>query len=197
MRARSRGEASREFNADDEIDEFLAEQHLPQLTRDVDLPRELAELRHRLRWLSALATATDAELVQHVTVRLTLLDRLRTEVLDQFVSRYVEAWSAEIGLESRRASELETGETERVLIVNGLLAQRLVAAEVGYHLLRSSAQSSPRLLLVSIDRAGLDLIREYEEKDGAVVLPDGPALQGDAFAKVIVTSESALAGQGK
>jgi ATP-dependent Clp protease ATP-binding subunit ClpA len=181
LKPRSRSVAAREFDADDEIDEFLTDQHLPQLTREVDLPRELAEMRHRLRWLTALVESDGDQLAQQVTVRLTLLDRLRTEVLDPFVARYFEAWSAEVGLESRRASELETTEAERVLIVSGLLAQRFVTAEVGYHLLCSSAGGSPRLLVVSADQSRSDLIREYTEIDGSVTLPNTRSLRDAAW----------------
>ena len=162
---RSRGNVARAFDADDEIEEFLSKGHLPTLTRDVDVPRELPQAVRRLNWLERLAAADESRLAEAVTVRLKLLDRLRMEVLEQFVAAYLSAWSDDIGLESRRVSELEIDETERVLVVNGWLAQELVAAELGYHLLRSSPQSPPRLLLISEGMSADELIREYDEAD--------------------------------
>ncbi|MFM9963220.1 MAG: AAA family ATPase [Planctomycetaceae bacterium] len=161
----SHGSASREFDADDEIAEFLSDGNLPTLTRPVDVPRELMQVTRRLNWLETLATANDGRLTEEVTVRLKLLDRLRVEVLDRFVAGYLAAWSADMGLESRRMPESETGDNERVLLVSGLLAQSFVVAESGYHLLRTTPQSPPRLLLVATDQPATDLIREYDESD--------------------------------
>ena len=163
---RSRGSAARAFDADDEIEEFLSEGHLPTLTRDVDVRRELPQATRRLTWLERLAAADESRLAEEVTVRLKLLDRLRTEVLDRFVAGYLAAWSDDVGLESRRSAALETDETERVLVVSGLLAQEFVAGELGYHLLRSSPQSPPRLLQVSDGLPTVELIRDYDEADG-------------------------------
>ena len=180
---RSRGNAARAFDADDEIEEFLSERHLPTLTRDVDVPRELPQVTRRLTWLESLAVAGESRLAEEVTVRLKLLDRLRTDVLDRFVAGYLAAWSADVGLESRRVPELETSDTERVLLVSGLLAQQFVAAEVGYHLLRTTPQSPPRLLLVATDQPATDLIREYDETDGQLTQLSVELLRDTAFAK--------------
>ncbi|MBC7822167.1 MAG: hypothetical protein IAG10_35225, partial [Planctomycetaceae bacterium] len=181
---KSRGQAAREFDADDEIEEFLSERHLPTLTRDVDVPRELVQTTRRLAWLERLAAADQSQLAEEVTVRLKLLDRLRTDVLDRFVAGYLEAWSADVGLESCRMPELETSDTERVLLVSGLLAQQFVAAEAGYHLLRTTPQSPPRLLLVATDQPASELIREYDETDGELTQLGAELLREAAFANL-------------
>jgi hypothetical protein len=101
--------------------------------------------------LNGVVSSNETDLDQQLIVRLKLLDQSLTRVWNPLAESYCSVWSEELGLEVERRPDLETGDTERVHAVQGLLARMLVASELGYHVLRTVPQSPPRLLCVEID----------------------------------------------
>jgi hypothetical protein len=135
--------------ADDEIDDFL-ETRFDGPSRDVDLTQEPQALLARCRWVVAVAEAESGDLDQTVCVCIRSPDPTASAGVTKLVERFRETWTDELALETTLDNDNATGHNQKIRL-RGALARHYAGVEAGFHVLRSAASASPKLLSVQLE----------------------------------------------
>ena len=148
-RGPSHGNVVNRAAADDEIDDFL-ETRFDGPSRDVDLAQEPQAMLARCRWVVAVAMAEQSELDQAVCVCIRSPDPTAAAGVKKLVERFIEAWTDELALEPTLQPGNTIGHDQRIHL-RGALARHYASVEAGFHVLRSAASASPKLLSVQLE----------------------------------------------
>jgi hypothetical protein len=148
-RGPSHGDVVHRAAADDEIDDYL-ETRFDGPSRDVDLTQEPRALLARCRWVVAVAVAEQSELDQAVCVCIRSPDPTAAAGVAKLAERFMATWTDELALEATLEPGNTAGHDQRIHL-RGALARHYASVEAGFHVLRSAASTSPKLLSVELE----------------------------------------------
>ncbi|MCA9058669.1 MAG: ATP-dependent Clp protease ATP-binding subunit, partial [Planctomycetaceae bacterium] len=152
--------------ADDAIDDFFEQDAHIEIS-DFHIATESRNIFARLRWLQAIAQATDEQLTETVQVRIHGLHPLCAPFVQAYARRLQDAWSDELALETSVTSEgLDSNEVTVQLY--GPLASHFASVECGYHLVEENSGDGFQLIHVHGTSAGDQIVRKLRTS------PDGP-----------------------
>ena len=104
----------------------------------------------RCRWVIAVALAELSELDQAVCVCIRSADPTASAGVTKLVERLLAIWTDELALEATLEPSNIAGHNQRIHL-RGALARHYASVEAGFHVLRTAASASPKLLSVQLE----------------------------------------------